>query len=93
MLIARAELRAGMVRDLRLDAGAIVEIGERLRPVPDEDVLDVAGNAVLPGLHDHHLHLRAAAAAEASLDLTSVTDEDDLALVESWLETAEHAAE
>jgi predicted amidohydrolase YtcJ len=79
VLVARAELRSGVLRDLRLARGAIVEIGDRLRPLPDEDVVDVEGCAVLPGLHDHHIHLRAAAAASASLHLSGVTGHDELA--------------
>ena len=40
----------------------IVEIAARLDPLPGEEVLDAHGGLVLPGLHDHHVHLRAAAA-------------------------------
>ena len=38
-----------------------------LRPAPGEDVMDAAGGVLLPGLHDHHVHLRALAAAAASV--------------------------
>jgi predicted amidohydrolase YtcJ len=54
--------------DIRVAADRIVAVG-RLRPLPGEDVLAVRGGAVLPGLHDHHVHLRALAAAGQSLDL------------------------
>lgn len=80
MLLARAELRTNVVRDLRIDHGEIVEIAPRLCPLADEDVLDVGGCAVIPGLHDHHVHLRAAAAASGSLDLASVRDANTLRL-------------
>jgi predicted amidohydrolase YtcJ len=72
VLIARAELRPGEVRDLRLTGGRVVEVELRLRPRRDEDVLDASGHAVLPGLHDHHIHLRATAASFSSLDLRPV---------------------
>lgn len=75
MLVARAEIATGVVRDLRLTGDRVVEVAEQLRPRPDEPVLDAEGHAVLPGLHDHHLHLRATAAARASVDLRDVTDE------------------
>lgn len=76
MLIARAELAPGYVRDVRIDGEQIATVGERLRPRRDEDVLDARGAAVLPGLHDHHIHLRALAAAVSSLDLRSVSDRE-----------------
>ena len=34
-----------------------------------EEELDAAGCALLPGLHDHHVHLRALAAAQASVQV------------------------
>ena len=75
MLIRRAELEPGRLVDLRLRGGSIEAVGASLAPEPDEEVLDAAGAAVLPGLHDHHLHLRAAAAAAESVDLRDVADE------------------
>ena len=61
MLIQRAVLLDGTETDIR--AGErIVEVGE-LVPNAGEDVFDAAGGTVIPGLHDHHVHLRAAAAA------------------------------
>jgi predicted amidohydrolase YtcJ len=44
-----------------------VDVAPRLDPLPGEDVLDAHGGLVLPGLHDHHVHLRAAAAAIGSV--------------------------
>jgi predicted amidohydrolase YtcJ len=40
-----------------------------LRPEPGEEVIDAAGRILLPGLHDHHVHLRALAAAAASVSV------------------------
>jgi predicted amidohydrolase YtcJ len=54
--------------DVRLDGGRIAEIGI-LTPRADEEVVDGRGGALLPGLHDHHLHLFAMAAARASVDV------------------------
>jgi predicted amidohydrolase YtcJ len=68
MLVRNAEV-AGRPRpvDVRIDQGAVVAIGS---PLPAEDadpVLDARNGALLPGLHDHHVHLRASAAAVASI--------------------------
>jgi predicted amidohydrolase YtcJ len=68
MLIRRGRLPDGHVADLRADE-RIGEIADRLEPLDGEQVLDANGGAVLPGLHDHHLHLRAMAAAVDSLTL------------------------
>ncbi len=66
MLITRATLLDGTVVDIRMDHG-ISDVAERLTPLAREDVLDVAHATVIPGLHDHHVHLHSAAAALASL--------------------------
>lgn len=66
MLIRRASLLSGDVVDIRVSE-RITEIGVDLPPTPDEDAFDAAGGLVIPGLHDHHLHVRAAAAALASV--------------------------
>jgi predicted amidohydrolase YtcJ len=66
MLITRASLLDGRVADIRL-AGEITQLAPRLEPGRGETILDARFGAVLPGLHDHHLHLRAAAAALESL--------------------------
>ena len=62
MLIRRATLLDGTVTDLR--------VGERIDEMDDglvaergEGVLYAGGGTVLPGLHDHHVHLRSAASA------------------------------
>jgi dihydroorotase len=45
-------------RDLRIDGGIVVEIGEHLEPAPGEDVIDALGALVAPGFIDMHVHLR-----------------------------------
>jgi predicted amidohydrolase YtcJ len=62
MLIRQGRLPDGRIADLRVGED-IGEIAERLQPLDSEQVLDAKRGAVLPGLHDHHLHLRAMAAA------------------------------
>jgi len=66
MLIQRATLLDGAVVDIRVGA-CIDEVGDGLAAAPGDDVLDAAGGTVLPGLHDHHVHLRSAASALDSL--------------------------
>ena len=66
MLIRRGRLPDGRIADIRVDE-RIVEIADRLDPLDAEQVIDADAGAVLPGLHDHHLHLRAMAAALDSL--------------------------
>lgn len=69
MLIRAAELEGHAPQgrrlvDVRLGGGRIVEIAPRLeRRDGDEPLIEADGGALLPGLHDHHLHLYALAAA------------------------------
>lgn len=74
MLIRAAELDAwreggvARVADVRIVDGRIAEIGTHLpRRDDDEPLIEASGDALLPGLHDHHLHLYALAAALDSL--------------------------
>ena len=62
MLIRRATLLDGTAADIRFGA-RILEVAAGLAAHPGEAEYDAAGGTVLPGLHDHHIHLRAAAAA------------------------------
>ena len=52
--------------DVRFAGDCVIECAPGLRPLAGEEEIDADGCALLPGLHDHHLHLRALAAAEAS---------------------------
>lgn len=65
MLIQRATLLDGTTTDIRLDE-RISEVGQDLTQQAGEPVFDAAGATVIPGLHDHHVHLRSAAAALTS---------------------------
>jgi predicted amidohydrolase YtcJ len=66
MLIRDADID-GRRLDLRIVDGRIAELGDQLAAAADTPVIDAQGAAVLPGLHDHHIHLRALAAARASV--------------------------
>ena len=66
MLIRRAEVE-GQLRDLRIAEGRIEAIAEHLTPRAGEAAIDAEGGALLPGLHDHHIHLLALAAALESV--------------------------
>ncbi len=53
--------------DVRLAGGVVAACAPDLRPEPGEEVMQAAGGVLLPGPHDHHVHLRALAAAAASV--------------------------
>ncbi len=71
MLIRNARVRPSTVDvvDVRITAGRIRECEPGLRATAGEAEIDAAGCALLPGLHDHHVHLRALAAAQASVQV------------------------
>ncbi|AGB20615.1 putative TIM-barrel fold metal-dependent hydrolase [Mycobacterium sp. JS623] len=79
MLIQRATLLDGSTTDIRVDE-QITDVGD-LEPDKGEQVFDAAGATVIPGLHDHHVHLRSAAAAltSARVGPAEVRGRDDLA--------------
>lgn len=72
-LIINAEIDGLPGIDVRVDTEQILAVGPRLPRRPGEPVLDAGGAAVLPGLHDHHVHLRAAVAARRSVRLDRIT--------------------
>lgn len=77
MLIRNAELWGTTGHcDLRITDGVIAATGT-LVPVDGEAVIDANGGALLPGLHDHHIHLAALAAKRVSIFCgpPEVTDE------------------
>lgn len=57
----------GRVVDVAVAGGSVAAVGERLLVAPGALVVDGQGGALIPGLHDHHLHLLATAAARASV--------------------------
>lgn len=79
MLIHRATLLDGSVVDIRV-ADIITEVAASLRPEPGEQVLDAGARTVIPGLHDHHLHVHSAAAEQDSLRVGPAEVADEAAL-------------
>ena len=65
LLIRNAEV-GGTRYDVRLGGGRVVEISSGLRPAGEDEVIEAAGGALIPGLTDHHIHLFATAADLAS---------------------------
>lgn len=57
----------GRRRDLRITDGLIAEVDGALDRQTTDRVIDARGSLVLPGLHDHHLHLRALGAKRSSI--------------------------
>lgn len=68
MLIRNARL-GELVKDIFIENGIITQIGTGLIIDHNKNlrVFDAKGGAVLPGLHDHHIHLNASAAAMMSV--------------------------
>ncbi|MDP3905989.1 amidohydrolase family protein [Novosphingobium sp.] len=62
----------GAAVDLALADGRITTIGRNLPRGTAE--IDGRGDVLLPGLHDHHLHILATAARRHSVDLTGLVD-------------------
>lgn len=80
LLIRGAELLDGTVSDIRIRGDLVADIGI-LAPCDGEPVVEAGGGLLLPGLHDHHVHIAAAAAALASVRCgpPEITDEAGLA--------------
>jgi predicted amidohydrolase YtcJ len=66
VLIRDAEIWQKGRADLRCAAGRIIAIGQ-LTPQNGETVIEANGGALLPGLHDHHIHLAALAVKSTSV--------------------------
>ena len=63
MIIRNAEVD-GVVTDILLAEGRVAKIGDDIR---GDRYFDAKGSALIPGLHDHHMHLNATAAAMNSV--------------------------
>lgn len=67
-LIRQCELAGqGDLHDVRVAGNIITEIARDLQREPGEALVEAHGGALRPGLHDHHIHLNALAAALQSL--------------------------
>ena len=67
MLIRQADVTGVGRADVRIEADRIAEIRQNLEARSGEIVIDADGGTLLPGLHDHHLHLLSLAKALDSL--------------------------
>jgi predicted amidohydrolase YtcJ len=66
-LVLRAVEVDGRRVDVRLRDGRVDAIAATLERRPGDEVIDGDGGALLPGLHDHHIHLFATAALDRSV--------------------------
>jgi predicted amidohydrolase YtcJ len=82
LLIHNAEISSRRT-SLRCKNGLIVQIADQIAIDGGEEVIDAKGGALLPGLHDHHLHLFSLAAQLASLNCgpPNITSHDALTRV------------
>jgi len=71
LLIRNGTVRGRPGFDVRAGPERILEVGRSLPRRSGEEVLDADGGEVIPGLHDHHVHLRAAVAARQSVDVSA----------------------
>ncbi|MEV4900292.1 amidohydrolase family protein [Citricoccus sp. NPDC055426] len=65
----RVVLRDGVVEDISADGVAPREAS----------VIDARGGALIPGLRDHHVHVRSAAARRTSIEVGDLSGRDELA--------------
>lgn len=67
MLIRNADIFGFGLGDLRVTDGSIAALATELPHMSGERIVDAGGGALLPGLHDHHIHLAATAVRDASI--------------------------
>lgn len=67
-------------QELAVRDGYVREIGEQVGRSGLENVVDAGGGCVLPGLHDHHLHLLGIAGRQGAVDCGTpeIADAEDL---------------
>jgi predicted amidohydrolase YtcJ len=74
--------------DVVVRDGVVAEIRRPSRPAGGAEVVDGRGGALIPGLHDHHLHLAATAADRVSVPV-GPDDVTDAAAMTAALQAAE----
>lgn len=72
LVLRQVRLANGRVVDVGICDGRFADIAPSL-PRADNDI-DGCGKLLLPGLHDHHIHLLATAARMQSVDLSGLID-------------------
>ena len=80
MLFKKVDLENN-IHDVRVHGDRILDIAPELVAEEGETVIHANGGALLPGLHDHHIHMNATAAALNSLSCgpPDVASEQELA--------------
>ncbi|MDH4016714.1 MAG: amidohydrolase family protein [Actinomycetota bacterium] len=91
MLIVDAEIAGRPGLCLRTAGARITEIAPGLRARADEHVIDARGGVIMPGLHDHHIHLYAAARAAHSIECGPPSVRDEAQLTSALRRGAERA--
>ncbi|HEX4981853.1 MAG TPA: amidohydrolase family protein, partial [Ilumatobacteraceae bacterium] len=86
LLITDVEVE-GSIGDVAVERGIVTAIG-RGAPVTATERVDARGGALIPGLHDHHIHLMATAAAITSVD-AGPPKVRDVAALAAALQTAD----
>jgi predicted amidohydrolase YtcJ len=66
-LLLREVIVEGRLVDVRASGGTVTTVGPRLKARRGETIIEGRRGALVPGLHDHHIHLLALAAAERSV--------------------------
>lgn len=81
LVVRQVEVQGIPDLDVLVGDGVIVEVGTDIPAPSDTEVIEGRGGAILPGLHDHHLHLHAWAADRISVHCgpPHVHTPDDLA--------------
>ena len=69
---------AGVVTEVHVEDGVVSAVGADLRPSAESVLVDGGGGALLPGLHDHHVHLLALAAHMESADVAGAAGVEGL---------------
>jgi len=82
LLIRGAEVNGIPGVDVAITEGRIAAVGPNLH-ARTADVIDADGGALIPGLHDHHLHLHAMAADAASVRCGPPTVRNPAALADA----------
>jgi predicted amidohydrolase YtcJ len=83
ILIVGSEVEGHGLVDVQIRGERIARIGHDIRRGDEDTIIDADGGALLPGLHDHHIHLLAVAASRQSVwcGPPSVRDQATLAAV------------
>ena len=74
LVLRQAEVEGEQV-DVRIEDDRVVAVGPPGTVHGADVAIDCAGGALLPGLHDHHLHLLSMAAAADSVDVATDLDQ------------------